>query len=123
IVYMLEQVSAFIAGEPQAALQAAARTQGVLRAVHAMAVRPTHVFYRALALAAACPEMPPPERADAMRVIEQHAADLQGWATHCPENYATRHALVAAELARLHGEELRAERLYEEAIEAARASG
>ena len=123
IVHMLEQVSAFIAGEPQAALQAAARTQGVLRAVHAMAVRPTHGFYRALALAAACPEMPPSEQADALSAIEEHAADLEGWAAHCPENYATRHALVAAELARLRGQELHAERLYEEAIEAARASG
>ena len=120
IVHMLEQVAAFILDEPQAALQAAARTEGVLRAVFAMAVRPTFAFYRALALAASHGELAPPEQSVALRTIEQIAAELAIWAEHCPENYSTRHALVAAELARLRGQELQAERLYEEAIAAAR---
>ena len=120
IVHMLEQVAAFIVGEPQAALQAAARTAGVLRAVFAMAVRPTFAFYRALALAASHHELPPPEQSAAVRGIEQVVADLGVWSEQCPENYATRHALVAAELARLQGHELQAERLFEEAITAAR---
>ncbi|MEP6875520.1 MAG: AAA family ATPase, partial [Burkholderiales bacterium] len=119
IVHMLEQMAAFIVGEPQAALQAAARTEGVLRAVFAMAVRPTFAFYRALALAAAHGELAPPEQQAAVRTIEQAVADLGVWSEQCPENYATRHALVAAELARLQGRELQAERLYEEAITAA----
>ncbi|HEY9027484.1 MAG TPA: AAA family ATPase, partial [Burkholderiaceae bacterium] len=120
IVHMLEQVAAFLIGEPRAALQAATRTEGVLRAVFAMAVRPTFVFYRALALAAAHDELPPPEQTAALRTIEQALADLAVWSEQCPENYATRHALVAAELARLQGRELEAERLYEDAIAAAR---
>ena len=120
IVHMLEQMAAFIVGEPQAALQAATRTEGVLRAVFAMAVRPTFAFYRALALAAAHSELQPPEQIAALHTIEHVAADLGVWAEQCPENYATRHALVAAELARLHGHELHAELLYEEAITAAR---
>ncbi len=120
IVHMLEQVAAFIVGDPQASLQAAARTEGVLRAVFAMAVRPTFVFYRALALAAAHGDLSPPEQSAALQTIEQAAADLARWSEQCPENYATRRALVAAELARLQGQELQAERLYEEAITAAR---
>jgi PAS domain S-box-containing protein len=120
IVYMLEQVAAFLIGEPQEALQAVARAEAVLRADFSMAVRPTFVFYRALALAAAHGELAPQEQADALRTIEQGAADLARWSQQCPENYATRHALVTAELARLQGQELQAERLYEEAIAAAR---
>ena len=120
IVHMLEQVAAFIVGDPQAALQAAARTEGVLRAVFAMAVRPTFAFYRALALAAAHAELPASDQGAALQAIEQTVHDLAIWAKHCPENYATRHALVAAELARLQGRELEAERLFEEAIAAAR---
>jgi PAS domain S-box-containing protein len=120
IVHMLEQVAAFILDEPQAALQAAVHTEGVLRAVFAMAVRPTFAFYRALSLAAAHAELPPLEQSAALRTIEQIAAELAIWAEQCPENYSTRHALVAAELARLQGQELQAERLYEEAIAAAR---
>jgi PAS domain S-box-containing protein len=120
IVYLLEQVVAVLIGEPQAAVQAAARTEGVLRSVFAMAVRPTFVFYRALALAAAYRELPPLEQSAALRTIEQAVADLAAWSQQCPENYATRHALIAAELARQQGQELRAERLFEEAIAAAR---
>ncbi|MED5618448.1 AAA family ATPase [Ideonella sp. BN130291] len=122
IVHMLEQMSAFVMGDTPAAREAAGRTAGVLRAVFAMPVRPTHVFYRALTLAEAHPGLAAPERPDNLRAIEQHAADLATWAEHCPENYANRHALVAAELARLQGQELQAERLYEQAIDAARAS-
>ena len=45
------------------------------------------------------------------------------WAENCPENFGNRAALVAAEIARLEGRELDAERLYEEAIRSAREHG
>src|SRR5690242_5442208 len=67
IIYLLEQVAAFVAGEPQASLEAPGRLQGVLGAVFAMAVRPTHVFYRALALAALHDTLPQPGQAQALR--------------------------------------------------------
>src|SRR5262249_52417365 len=45
------------------------------------------------------------------------------WAEGCPENFADRAALVAAEIARLEGRELDAERLFEEAIRLAHRHG
>jgi PAS domain S-box-containing protein len=120
IVYLLEHVATFLLGEPQAVLQAMAGTEAVLGADFSMAVRTTFVFYRALALAAAHGQLPPQEQAGALRTIEQGVADLAHWARQCPENYATRHALIAAELARLQGQDLQAERLYEDAMAAAR---
>jgi PAS domain S-box-containing protein len=120
IVYLLEHVATFLLGEPQAVLQAMAGTEAVLGADFSMAVRTTFVFYRALALAAAHGQLPPQEQAAALRTIEQGVADLAHWARQCPENYATRHALIAAELARLQGQDLQAERLYEDAMAAAR---
>jgi hypothetical protein len=45
------------------------------------------------------------------------------WAENCPENFANRAALVAAEIARLEGWELEALRLYEDAIRLAREQG
>ena len=45
------------------------------------------------------------------------------WAENCPENFENRAALVGAEIARLEGRELDAERLYEQAIRSARANG
>ena len=47
----------------------------------------------------------------------------QIWAENCPENFENRAALVGAEIARIEGRELDAERLYEQAIRSARANG
>src|SRR5208337_1760963 len=55
--------------------------------------------------------------------VAAHHRQLQAWAEHCPENFADRAALVGAEIARIEGRELDAERLYEEAIRLARTSG
>jgi len=44
-------------------------------------------------------------------------------AENCPENFGTRAALVAAEIARIEGRELDAETLYERAIRSAREHG
>ncbi len=52
-----------------------------------------------------------------------HHRQLQTWAENCPENFENRAALVGAEIARLDGRELDAERLYEQAIHSARANG
>ncbi len=45
------------------------------------------------------------------------------WAKDCPENFGTRVALVAAEIARIEGREPDAMRLYEQAIRSAHANG
>ena len=52
-----------------------------------------------------------------------HHRQLQEWAENCPENFENRAALVGAEIARLEGRELDAERLYEQAIRSARDNG
>jgi len=59
--------------------------------------------------------------------LQQHfIACLKGspydrlWADNCPQNFAPRYALLAAEVARLDGQDLEAMRLYEQAIRSAR---
>jgi PAS domain S-box-containing protein len=58
-----------------------------------------------------------------LKALAAHHHQLQIWAEHCPENFENRAALVGAELARLAGRDLDAERLYEQAIRSARANG
>jgi PAS domain S-box-containing protein len=48
---------------------------------------------------------------------------LRFWAKNCPENFASKHALVAAEIAEISGDERSAEELFEQAIEAAKLNG
>src|SRR5258707_7935871 len=58
-----------------------------------------------------------------MDALNGHYGQLAIWTENCPENFANRAALIAAEIARLEGRELDAERLYEGAIRLAREHG
>jgi hypothetical protein len=55
--------------------------------------------------------------------LTAHHRQLEIWAENCPENFENRAALVGAEVARIEGRELEAERLYEQAIRSANANG
>jgi PAS domain S-box-containing protein len=80
-------------------------------------------LYAALARAALCATATAAERARHLDALAAHDRQFQEWAENCPENFANRTALVAAEIARLEGREFDAERLYEQAIRSARANG
>jgi GAF domain-containing protein len=82
-----------------------------------------HHLYSALTRAALCDAASAAERTEHLEALAAHDCQLQEWNENCPENFANRAALVAAEFARLEGRELDAERLYEQAIGSARANG
>src|SRR5262245_12306068 len=52
-----------------------------------------------------------------------HHQQLERWARHCPENFANRALLVAAEIARVEGRDRDAMLLYEQTIRSARDNG
>ena len=80
-------------------------------------------FYGALSQAASCDSAAAGERQQHLDAVAAHHKQLQLWAANCPDNFENRAALVGAELARIEGRELDAERLYEQAIRSARANG
>jgi len=58
-----------------------------------------------------------------LQALAGHHQLLEIWAKYCPTTFASRAALVGAEIARLNGQLPDAERLYEEAIRSAREHG
>jgi len=78
-------------------------------------------FYSALTLAALDDE----SAGVSARIerIKAHLGQLARWAESCPVTFADKHALVNAELARIEGRSLDAERLYEESARLARENG
>ena len=70
----------------------------------------------------AIPHLPTSEQQH-LEALAAHHRQLEIWAENCPENFENRAALVGAEIARIEGRELDAERLYEQAIRSARANG
>jgi PAS domain S-box-containing protein len=80
-------------------------------------------FYGALAIAAHYGVVQDIERTRYDKLLAAHHAQLEIWAQNCPENFANRTFLVSAEIARIEGRELDAERLYEQAIDSAHENG
>jgi hypothetical protein len=71
-------------------------------------------FYSALARAALWDSAAADQRREHFDALGTHYKQLEIWAEHCPENFEDRAALVGAEIARIEGRELDAERLYEQ---------
>ena len=121
--YIRKLQARFLAGEYVDALQAASRAQPMLWSTVSLLEIVEYHFYDALCHAAVDESASSEDRRYHRARLTEHLEKLDTWATHCPENFANRAALVGAELARIEGRELDAERLYEYAISSARAAG
>jgi PAS domain S-box-containing protein len=110
----------FLAGDYAAALDAAARAQPMLGFSLSPTELPEFHFYRALGVAASCDSASPQELGSHLEALVAHHKQLEAWAKIGLENFENRAFLVGAEVARIQGRELDAERLYEAAIKSAR---
>ena len=82
-----------------------------------------YYFYEALSRAACCDSVSVSQRQQHLEALAAGLRQLEAWAENCPENFENRAALVGAEIARIEGRALDAMRLYEQAIQSARANG
>ncbi|HIK09355.1 MAG TPA: AAA family ATPase [Oscillatoriaceae cyanobacterium M33_DOE_052] len=78
-----------------------------------------YIFHSSLILAALYPEVAPEQQQAYWEKLESHQQRLKIWADSCPENFAHKYLLVAAEMARISGELAAAIDLYDRAILAA----
>jgi len=105
------------------AIEAATKAEGVLWTSKSCFEEAEFHFYGALARAGQCDSASADKRARHLEALCAHHRQIEMWAENCPENFANRAALVGAEIARLQGRELEAERLYEDAIRSSHANG
>jgi PAS domain S-box-containing protein len=112
-----------LAGDHAAALAAADKASRMLWLSPSFLETAEYQFYAALSRAASCDGALAEAREGHRQALVEHHRQLQVWAGNCPDNFAAQAALAGAELARLDGRELDAERLYEQAIATASASG
>ncbi|UPK07043.1 trifunctional serine/threonine-protein kinase/ATP-binding protein/sensor histidine kinase [Bradyrhizobium sp. 170] len=122
--YWIRKLQArFFAGDYASALEASSRAQRLLWSLGSQLETAEYQSYSALTHAASCDSAAAGERQQHLDAVAAHHKQLQLWAANCPENFENRAALVGAEIARIEGRELDAERLYEQAIRSARANG
>ena len=122
--YWIRKLQArFLAGDYPEAIRAASRARQLLwhTTLHPDII--DYHYYAALSRAASCGNAIADRRAADLEAVLEDYRQLQTWASLCAENFENRAALVGAEIARLEGREIDAERLYEQAIRSARANG
>jgi len=123
LYYTHELEARVVLGEFEQAVRAAERARPLMdTAVGYLEVHEYH-FYAALAIGVGCPPAPSPEGSPCLELLCAHRDHLKGLAESCPANFAPHVNLISAEIARVRGDELAAERAYEQAIRAARLSG
>src|SRR5262249_47504097 len=129
--HTLRQIVCFLFGHYDEALASAGLAAEVLRstisfglfAPRSFLLVATHHFYHALTLAALYPRATAALQHAFRQTLGEELHQHRHWVDHCPTNFENRYALLAAEVARLDGQDLEAMRLYEQAIRSARENG
>ena len=113
----------FYAGDYASAVAAAAKAEPLLMPGLQHFEVAEYLFYGALARAALHDSASPWERARNLEALGVFQSQITTLAEHCSENFGSCASLIGAEIARIEGRELDAERSYEEAIQSARQNG
>jgi PAS domain S-box-containing protein len=122
--YWIRKLQArFLAGDYAAAVDASSRAQPLPWPSLSHPETAEYHFYDALSRASLWDIVTVGERQQHLEALTAHHRQLEIWASNCPENFENRAALVGAEIARIEGRELEAERLYQKALRSAGANG
>ncbi|MGK7923458.1 MAG: AAA family ATPase [Trichodesmium sp.] len=90
------------------------------RLCSAYLIYPQNLFYSALTLLAVYPEADIEQKELILEKVTEHQKKMFYFQENCPENYGNKYYLIAAEKARVLGENWQAQEFYEKAIQGAR---
>jgi len=119
---VMKTAQRLLAGSYEEAVVAAAAARDNISGGNGMIISAEYHYYGALARAAHFTAAPAEAQPSLRQALEDHEKHLREWAESCPENFAGRHALVSAEIARIEGKHQEAAALYDQAIVAFRRS-
>jgi predicted ATPase len=122
--YWIRKLQAcFYAARYPAAIEAAEKAGRLLWTTASFLEEAEYHLYAALARSAVCDSALRDQKVRDLDALLTHHKRLSLWAANCPDNFGSPAALVAAEIARIEGRELDAERSYETAIQLGREYG
>ena len=123
LYWVLKLKARFLSGDYADALAAAGRTEALLPDAASQYLLLDYFYYSALTLAALYENAAADERNRWREVLITRVQQLGEWAENYQPTFGDKYALVSAEIARIEGRDLDAQRLYEEAIRSARDNG
>ncbi|WP_446869712.1 PAS domain S-box protein [Phormidesmis sp. 146-12] len=116
ILYLHKVMLCYLFEEHHQAEQTAILARQHFEEATAISVLPIFCFYHSLALLSLSPDASNSEKAAWLNCVNTNQEKMQKWAEHAPMNYLHKFHLVEAEKARVLGQFLEAEELYEQAI-------
>jgi PAS domain S-box-containing protein len=121
--WIIKLKTRFLLGDYAEALVAADKAKALLGITAPHIYLLEYFYYAALTVAALYENGTANEQNRWRELLTVHREQLREWADCYPPTFADKHALVAAEIARLEGRDPDAMRLYEQAIRLARDNG
>ncbi len=119
LLYLNKLILCYLFGEDNQAIQNALRAEQYLDGVTAMVVVPLFHFYDSLAHLRVFADASNSEKEALLNRVNANQEKMQKWAHHAPMNHLHKFYLVEAEKARVLGQVVEAEELYERAISGA----
>ena len=119
VYYTLKCQVLYLVREYDQALQAAIEGEKLLDYIPGLLSEAALGFYRSLCLCALFQDSAPEQQAAYWRTLAAHQEQMRSWMEHCPENFRHMYLLVAAEMARITGDDFTAVQRFAQAIEAA----
>jgi predicted ATPase len=110
----------FLQEKPDRALAYAVQAKEPIALIGGSLLVAVHNFYYSLSLAASYQQASSAEKEEYWQQLMANQEQMQVWMENCPENFTHQYLLVAAEMARLSGDQLEAIELYDRAIAAAK---
>ncbi|MBZ8180261.1 ATP-binding sensor histidine kinase [Oscillatoria salina] len=110
----------YLFAKPETALSLLRKAEAGLTNIPGIISLVAYNFYYSLSLTAIYPTASETEKKQYLEQLEKNQKLMKNWADNCPENFLHQYWLVAAERARILGEDLAAMDLYDRAISSAR---
>ncbi|WP_245272685.1 ATP-binding sensor histidine kinase [Mesorhizobium sp. LNHC221B00] len=123
LYWILKLQARFLSGDYVEALASAETAKELLWAAPVHFQRLDYIYYTALTLTTLYENASVGEKGAWNDLLALHLEQLREWAENYPPTFGDKHALVAAEIARIEGRDADAMRLYEEAISSAHDQG
>ncbi len=114
--WIIKLQARFLAGDHGAALDASAKAKALLWSSDGHIQVFDYHFYTALSICAAWRDLAAERQGSVSDAVREHLDRLADWAANGAVTFRDRHALLQAEIARVEGRVIEAERQYEEAI-------
>ena len=120
LYWIIKLEARYLSGDYAEVIAAADKVKPMLWAAAAHIHLLDYFLYTALAVTALYEEASEDKRAEWRDLLTEHREQLREWAENYPPNFADKHTLVSAEIARIEGRDMEAMRLYDQAIGSAR---